>query len=490
MREGAKSFQNHLAYSYLKYYTQSMNKFINRDAELKQLRDLYQQDKKGTLVILYGRRRLGKTTLLKEFSHKYNIPYCYFMADRAGEESLKLSTAIAMATALKEPLLQSVTYPSWYDLFAAFDKFRPKDRKFLLIFDEYQYLCQVQPAFSSFIQKWWDENWQDENIMVILCGSVTSMMYKETMAKNAPLYGRASAQILLAPLPYRYTSDFLPGRSDNELVEMFSISGGVPRYLELLGKYLTFSDALRDLALNRSGILYQEARYLLHEEITTPNTCWSILNGLGNGAGRISELGSRLNLPANQLTRYIELLRDLFLIYREVPVLEKNPQRSKKGFYQVADPFLRLWFGAIYPYESFLEFGQYELVAKRLRPMIENHIAHCYEKMCRDYVGYSTDAFGCIRVGRQWGKNYEIDVAGVNSENELLVVGECKWSRRRVGMSVLKNLKQKIIINNLPISSSCRYLLFSKSGFSAEIQKEAENNSQLLLINSLFAPSA
>ena len=111
-----------------------MKKFINRDAELKQLRDLYQQDKKGILTILYGRRRLGKTTLLKEFSHKYDIPYCYFMADRAGEESLKLSTAIAMSAALNEPLLQSLTYPTWYDLFATFDRFRPKERKFRPLF--------------------------------------------------------------------------------------------------------------------------------------------------------------------------------------------------------------------------------------------------------------------------------------------------------------------------------------------------------------------
>ena len=139
------------------------------------------------------------------------------------------------------------------------------------------------------------------------------------------------------------------------------------------------------------------------------------------------------------------------------------------------------------PYVSFLEFGQHELVAERLRPLIETHIAHCYEKLCRDYVGYSTDAFGCVRVGRQWGKNYEIDVAGVNLRNELVVVGECKWSRRKVGMSVLKNLKKKITDNNLPVAPDCRYLLFSKSGFSAELLKIAQNNSRLLLIDALFS---
>jgi len=299
-----------------------MNNFVNRSRELQQLQSLYDADQAGSLAIVYGRRRLGKTRLLKEFSR--NIPHCYFMADRAGEESLKRALATAMATALEEPLLEAVSYPSWYELFSAFDKFRPAGRKFLLILDEYQYICQVQPAFSSYIQKWWDEQWQHANIMLVLCGSVTSMMYKETMASNAPLYGRAAAQVLLEPLAYRHVKDFLPGRNANELVEMYSLGGGVPRYLELLRKYPSFSEALRSLALHRSGILYQEARYLLHEEIPTPNICWSILNGLGNGTGRISELGSLLQLPANQLTRYIELLRDLFLVYREVPVLEKN----------------------------------------------------------------------------------------------------------------------------------------------------------------------
>ena len=129
-----------------------MNKFINRKMELQQLQSLYDEDQGGNLAIVYGRRRLGKTRLLKEFSQK--IPHCYFMADRAGEETLKRSLATAMAAALDEPLLETLFFPSWYDLFAAFDKFRSPKQKFLLIIDEYQYLCQVQPAFSSFIQKW------------------------------------------------------------------------------------------------------------------------------------------------------------------------------------------------------------------------------------------------------------------------------------------------------------------------------------------------
>ena len=179
---------------------------------------------------------------------------------------------------------------------------------------------------------------------------------------------------------------------------------------------------------------------------------------------------------------YLELLQDLSLVYREVPVLEKNPQKSKKGFYQVVDPFLRLWFGAVYPYESFLEFDQTGLVEERLKPLIRLHITHCYEKLCRDYVQYSPGVFGCMRVGRQWGKQYEIDVAGVDIENQLIVAGECKWSKHCVGVSVLQKLEKKITENKLPKAPDCKYLLFSKSGFSDDLQNIADANENIIPI--------
>lgn len=305
-------------------------------------------------------------------------------------------------------------------------------------------------------------------------------------AQSAPLYGRASAQILLKPLPYQHLKDFLPNHTEEELIKFYSLGGGVPRYLELLQDYQDFSAAIQELVLNQNGILYHEARYLLHEEISSPNTCWSILQALGNGSERISEIGSRLGLPANQLTHYIELLRDLFLIYREVPVLEKNPAHSKKGFYQVADPFLRLWFGSIYPYDSFLEFGQTEIIMERLNPLIQSHISFCYEQLCRNFVKNNASTFNCLRVGRQWSGNYELDIAGVNADLQLNVVGECKWSHKKIGLSVYKELQNKIVSNKLPLAQNCRHLLFSKSGFTQDLKDVAKKESRLLLINSLF----
>jgi AAA+ ATPase superfamily predicted ATPase len=318
-----------------------MNKFINRESELAQLEGQFAQNS-GSLVVLYGRRRLGKTCLLREFAS--SKPHCYFMADRAGEADLRRSLAKAMALALGEPVLETAEYATWYDLFAAFDRFRPPDRRFVLIFDEYQYLCQVQPAFSSFLQKWWDEHWSGANMVVVLCGSVTSMMYRETLAASAPLYGRASAQILLRPIGFRHISKFLPDKTGVECLEFYALTGGVPRYLRLASPYRSLKEALEALVLNPDGILHNEARQLLQEEIQTPNQCWSILNAVGSGANRISEIAGRMGQPANKLTRYLDLLKDLHLVRRETPVLERNPAKSKKGIYVVSDPFFRMWF--------------------------------------------------------------------------------------------------------------------------------------------------
>jgi len=461
-----------------------MNKFINREKELKLLRDLYKSPD-SKLAIVYGRRRLGKTSLLKQFSR--NLPYCYFMASRAGEKLQINSMGNALAPKLNEPLFENFDFSNWDELFELFDSKLPKDKKFIFIIDEFQYLCQVQPAFSSIIQKWWDEKWSKRKILLILCGSITSMMYKETLSDSAPLYGRASLQLLISPVKFQNIPDFLPHITDmRNLVEFYSISGGVPRYIELLCGFKHYKNAISNLLLDKNSILFNEAKYLLHEEITSPNTCWSILHAIGNGKTKISELGNALSLPANQLTRYIDLLKDLFLVHREVPVLEKNPAKSKKGIYQVSDPFLRLWFACIYPYESFLEFDDKDVILNKLTPMIESHIAYCFEDLCRQYVKNNILKYDCIRIGRQWGPNYEFDIAGVNTENKLSLLGECKWSNKKIGVSIYNKLIKKTKNNKLPVSSDCKYLFFSKSGFSADLIRLSNEQKNIILIDSIF----
>ncbi len=461
-----------------------MNNFINRTVELNSLEELYQRPGAG-LAIVYGRRRLGKTALLKQFATQRH--HCYFMSSRAGEKLQINALGNALAAMLNEPLLEEIDFTGWDELFALFDRVLPNNDKFIFIIDEYQYLCQVQPAFSSIIQKWWDEKWSRKNLLLILCGSITSMMYKETLAHSAPLYGRASLQLLLAPIRPDNLPEFFPDITDTRtLVEFYAICGGTPRYMELLQGHKTFKSGLSHLLLNRNSILFNEAKYILQEEMNSPNTCWSILNALSSGCSKISELGSRLALPANQLTRYIDLLKDLFLVYREVPVLEKNPAASKRGIYLIVEPFLRLWFGCIYPYESFLEFDEQEIIMNKLQPLIKKHIAYCFEDLSRQYARHNYLGRECVRIGRQWGKDYEIDIAGVNTDNKLSLVGECKWSNQKVGLSILKSLEECISQQNLPMAADYRVLLFSKSGFTDELTALSKKQKNVVLLTSPF----
>lgn len=461
-----------------------MNKFINRERELDSLNRIDQQPQ-GGLAVLYGRRRLGKTSLLREFArHKRCV---YYMADQAAELSQRNAMARVMADVLNEPLMEQVQYATWYDLFAAFDRLRPAGQKTVLIIDEYQYLCKAQPAFSSFLQKWWDEHWKNENILLILCGSLTSMMYRETLAHSSPLYGRASGQILLRPLGLQHLPKFVNEPTEEKCVERYALCGGVPRYLELFQHADGFEEALLDEVLNPDAPLHVEARILLQDEIDVPNVCWSLLEAIASGATRISEMAARLGQPANSLTRYLSLLRDLSMVEREVPVAEKNPSKSKRGVYVINDSFLRLWFGCVYPYESFFEIGNTEAALQKLRPLLQRHIELTYEILCREYVQMHPEmAPETVRFGRQWGAHYELDVAGVNARGRFTLLGECKWSRQKVGLSVLRDLQETAQQQNLPLASDVRWVLFSRSGFSDDLQALADEAPNIRLVSRIF----
>ena len=336
------------------------------------------------------------------------------------------------------------------------------------------------------MQKWWDEQWSRQNMLLILCGSVTSMMHRETLAHSSPLYGRSDGQVLLLPMPYSHVKDFCRDNTQRELVERYALCGGVPRYLELLEPYDNFDTALRDGIINSLSPMASEARNLLLEEVEVPNTCWSLMETISGGSTRISEIAGKLGLPANQITRYLDILKDLYIVARETPVLEKNPAKSKKGTYTVTDPFLRLWFGCIYPYESLFEFGNVERGLTKIQPLLQNHLSFCFEELARAFLKYSVDRFDAVKIGRQWDRHYEIDAAGINRHNQLSVVGECKWSNLKVGISVLNDLEKTIADYNLPVADTLQYVLFSKSGFTKELMHKAATRSDVHLITNLF----
>lgn len=444
-----------------------MNSFINRQPELAALDRDYARPG-ASLFVLYGRRRLGKTALLRRFSE--GKPAIYHMADRSTETDARRLLASSMASGLGEPTLASSGFADWYALLGAYDRVRPTDQKAVLILDEYQYLCEQQPAFSSMVQRWWDERWRTQNLMVVLCGSILSMMYRETLARSSPLFGRRTGQWLLSPMRFGHVQQFLPSLTSRAKLEMWSLIGGVPRYAELAAAFRSMPEALRGLVLDRGGPLYSEARFLLQDEVTTANVYWSLLHAIGSGANRITEIAGRMGMAANQLTRYLTALQEMGLVRRVVPVTEPNPGRSKRGIYQVTDSFLRLWFGCVAPFESLLEFGKVREAEEAMRERLAAHQAWAFEEVCRQYTEDHAPEFEVVTVGRYWDKDRELDVAGCDEQGHVVVAGECKWSGRPVDLPVARELERKVREAWPDRAGTIRLLLFSSGGFTARVR--------------------
>lgn len=454
-----------------------MNAFHDRQCELDSLDRAFASDR-AALYVLYGRRRLGKTTLLRRFAEgKRGV---YHMADRSAEPDAIARLASSMAHAWSEPAFAAPRYSSFGDLLSAFDRLRPSGRSYLIL-DEYQYLCEVQPALSSVLQRHWDESWSQSQLMVVLCGSVMSMMYRETLARSSPLYGRRTAQWLMSPMRFRDVAAFFPGRSPLETVRLWALAGGVPRYAEIAAAYPSFSSALRSAVLAKDGPLYAEARLLLSDEVSTPNVYASILSAVAGGANRISEIAGRVGVPANQLTRYLSALSDMGLVRREVPVTEPSPEKSKRGLYRIADPHLRLWFGCVVPYLSLLEFGEVERVEELMQERLARHCAEAFEECCRQHVEDHLATLGAVRAGRYWDRHHEVDVVAVDDAGHVVLAGECKWSRGPVGRAdgeALLRATESLWPDRV---GTIRLALFSAGGFSPSLREWAAHHGAWLV---------
>ena len=451
--------------------------FHDRQQELASLRRAFDAGGAG-LYILYGRRRLGKTTLLQRLAEE--VRTVYHVADRMTESDAIRMMAGSMAIALDEPTLAAAEYPDWYALFATFDRVRPQVRM-CLVLDEYQYLCEIQPAFSSMLQRWWDQHWSNQDLLVILCGSVLSMMHKETMTHSSPLYGRRTGQCLLEPLCWQDTRPFFSGVSAAESIRLWALTGGVPRYAELAAGCPDLETALRQLVLQKDAPLYAEASLLLQEEVKSPNVYWSLLRTIASGANRLSEIAGRMKMSATRLTPYLAALRDMRLVARLTPVTEPHPDKSKRGIYTLTDNFLRLWFQCIAPYESLLEMGRVDAVMERIQEPLGNHLAWTFEKVVREHLARHAADLGLFYVGRYWSKDCEFDAVGIDEDRKPLLVAEAKWSANPVGMDVVDGLQQKTQESWPQHRHSIRYALFAPGGFTEEVYGWADANNGLLV---------
>lgn len=461
----------------------TMKRFIDRDQEMQTLQNEYERDG-SALVVLYGRRRVGKTTLISEFIKDKNA--LFFLATEESEHQNRNAFKEKVAEFTHSDLLRDADVKTWDTLFKAIVDASSSEKP-IIVLDEFQYLGKANAAFPSIFQRIWEEHLKNQSVMVILCGSLISMMQSQTLAYSSPLYGRRTAQIQLKQIPFAYYHEFFPEKDYKNLVEMYAITGGVPKYIELFRENEDIYSAINTCVLNRSGYLYEEPYFLLQQEVNEIGSYFSIIRAIAAGNSKLSAIASMLEIKATSLTKYLKTLIDLDVIEREVPVTENNPQRSKKGLYKIKDNYLRFWFAFVYPNKSFIESGHSNIVMSKIKKnLVRNHIAFVYEDVCKERM-WQLNAEGAwpfhfSKLGRYWDAQTEIDIVALDPEGKNIVFGEYKYWQEPVGIDVLTKLEAKVRSvlwerNNRNVW----YVLFSISGFTKELEELAEGRDDLLL---------
>ena len=448
--------------------------FIDREKELETLNKEYKKD--NSFVVLYGRRRVGKTTLIKEFIKDKKV--FYFFADKQNENLQIERFKNQISEYFKDEFLKKIEIKDWDTLF---DYLLTKisNEKFIFIIDEFQYLCMINKDFSSIFQRIYDKKLKDKNIMIILCGSLISMMYSETLAYESPLYGRRTAQIKLQPIKFKYYSKFFKNKSIQNLIELYSITGGVPKYILSLDRDKSALYNIENNIFDKNNYLYSEPKFLLQEEVNDLSRYFSILNAISIGHTKMSAISSYLQINAGGLSPYISKLIDLDILEKEVPITE-NIENTKKVLYKIKDNYLKFWFSYVYPYQSYLEIENLTYIKNKIENEFDLYVSKIYEDLARESIWENIE-FPLFKVGRWWDKNTEIDIVGLGEDNKI-IFGECKYSKKSIDLNVLKELKdksKKVIWNNDKREEY--YILFSKSGFSEDLIELAKKENNIVL---------
>ena len=307
--------------------------FINRETDLDFLEGRYKSNK-AELIIIYGRRRVGKTRLLQEFVR--DKEHIYLIADVSENILDTFSRVISKR-------YKFVRFENWDDFFEFL--YSISDSRIVIVIDEFQYLYRVNKAFPTILQRWW-ETLKDSRIMLMLCGSIISTIYKISLGYGSALYGRKTAELEVKPLKFFEIKDFFPNYSFEELVRVYAVLGGVPRYLEEFNDSFDIMTNIKDRILNRTSFLYNEPLNLLFEEFKDYSRYFAILNVIAEGASTFSEISTRSRIPQNKLSKYLMTLERVGITRKIIPITER---KSKRVIYRIADNFYRFWFRYLYP---------------------------------------------------------------------------------------------------------------------------------------------
>lgn len=469
--------------------------FIGREYELKFLNERYQSDQ-AELIVLYGRRRVGKTELLSEFckgkKHVFYTCNEYTDAKQLKEFSNKLiPTNPDVSNLIKQ-------FNDWEAAFAFLGEYDSSE-KTVIVIDEFPYMVKGDPSIPSVIQNLWDRDLKNKNIMLILSGSSMSFIENEILGYKNPLYGRTTAIYKLEPMPYFDAVKFFPNYSDEDKAIAYAILGGIPHYLRQFDGGVSLEKNIKTKILTKSAQLYEEAEFLLHQELREPAVYVTIIEAIALGCNKYSEIAEKSNIDSAKLSTYLKNLVELGLVYKQLPALSKTKELIKRnqGEYELKDNFFRFYYAYVFPHKSELETNNVELVWKYIikndlhhfasRPFENICIRYLYalagqEKLPKFFTSFS-GWWGKVTKSDMNGKLYscseEIDIVGADADGKNYLIGECKFTNEPFDLGELQKLRGKIIFDG-----NIYICLFSLKGFTDAVKAEAKKCGNIRLFES------
>ncbi|MDY6774652.1 MAG: ATP-binding protein [Halobacteria archaeon] len=456
-----------------------IRKFVNRDEEIGWLEEKLGSNDRELLVI-YGRRRVGKTELINHVTQKKvsDSQSIYFLADQRGTSS----NARRLAKDASEHFDDIPPDVDSFDDCFKYIRERSHDTELIVVIDEFSYLVEKDDSVPSVFQLIWDEILKDTQISLVLLGSSISMMEEGVLSYESPLYGRRTGQWRLRPLEFGDSTDFF---SDSEYpfddkIRAYGVLGGIPAYLEKFDPQRGLFENIRDEILSKGTFLYEEPEFLLRQELREPSSYMDILEAMSFGATTVTEIANSTHREAKDMSRYLKKLQSLDLVEKSVPVTASQ-KKKKRGIYEIKDNFFSFWFRFVYPNLDDLERGSVEGVLDTVREGIDVYTSRVFEDICREAVANSS-IFDGSSVGSWWYGENEIDVVGLDESEASLLLGECKWTERQVDADLLRRLEKK--------SSEVRwrgedrdetFALFSRSGFSRDLRDTAKERDDVRL---------
>ncbi|MBD5484401.1 MAG: ATP-binding protein [Lachnospiraceae bacterium] len=447
---------------------------IGRMKEMNQLEAMYSSNR-FEFMVMYGRRRIGKTTILQEFSKRHKT--IYFSAQEKND-ALNLQD---FSRIIQEYFDGSfiANFANWEDALNYISR-KVQDQRTVLIIDEFPFLAETNPSIKSILQHRIDHDWKERNIFLILCGSSVSFMLNDVMGYKSPLYGRSTGSMEVLPFDYLESAEFFPDYSEEDRIIAYGILGGVPRYLNAFDSKCSLRENIISEILTEGAFLNDEPQTLLRMELREPAVYNSILEAVANGCNRVVEIADRIHEEKSKCSKYMLTLQTLRLLEKHVPCGE--PESSKKGIYVITDNFYRFWYRYVFSNKSYYEMLGMDKAADEIMGEISNYMGPVFEDICRQYLIRQAKAgnlpFVPYVIDKWWGNNPviraqdDVDLLALDKKKEKGIFVECKFRSRPMAMEEYDDLVTAT--EAFPSVKEKKLIFISRGGFTESAKRRAE----------------